>query len=262
MMKTRFVSVISVAVPLVFLTSMLRLAAADVSPIDYEQPKLLTGRLYEMSSGTNNVLFNFKRTATRSNEMVFVVCDYSYPNGSLAAREELVFQNSQLLSSKLDERQTGAHGSSVARREEKNPRKQKLFFDWAAKPGAKNKTDIEDLQPNTLVGDMIPYFIVAHWNELTGGKAVPFRFIVEARLETVGFKLVKEADVTWRGKAAVRLRMEASSIIIARLVDPIFFIVEKDGAHHVLEYIGRSTPKVRDGGKWKELDARTIYDWK
>ena len=108
---------------------------------------------------------------------------------------------------------------------------------------------------------MIPYFIVAHWNELARGTAVNFRFIAQSRLETVGFKLVKEADVMWRGKAAVRLRMEASSMIIAQIVDPIFFIVEKDGAHHVLEYVGRTTPKLRDGNKWKDLDARTVYDW-
>jgi len=37
--------------------------------------------------------------------------------------------------------------------------------------------------------------------------------------------------------------------------------VEKDGAHRVLEYLGRITPKQRDGTKWKDLVARTIYDW-
>jgi hypothetical protein len=108
---------------------------------------------------------------------------------------------------------------------------------------------------------MLPYFIVEHWNELIRGQAVMFRFIAQSRIETVGFKFVKESDVTWRGKAAVRFRMEASSFIIAQIVDPLFFIVEKDGAHRVLEYVGRTTPKLRDGSKWKDLDARTVYDW-
>ena len=26
--------------------------------------------------------------------------------------------------------------------------------------------------------------------------------------------------------------------------------------------IGCTTPKKKEGGKWKDLDARTVYDWK
>ena len=88
-----------------------------------------------------------------------------------------------------------------------------------------------------------------------------FRFVASSRLETVGFKLVKDAEENWRGQPALRLRMEASNLIIAQIVDPLFFIVEKDGAHRVLEYLGRITPKQREGAKWKDLDARTIYEW-
>jgi hypothetical protein len=236
--------------------------AADATAIDYEQPKLLTGAVYETSSGTNKILFTFKRTAMRSNSTVYVRRDFLYPSGSLAAREEAVYEGDHLVSFRLDERQTGARGSATVQRDAKNSAKQTLLFDWVtgADGGTKRKTDTEPLQRDTLVGDMIPYFIAAHWDELVRGNAVSFRFIAQSRLETVGFKLVKEADVTWRGKAAVRLRMEPSSLIIAQIVDPLFFIVEKSGQHRVLEYVGRTTPKARDGNKWKDLDARSIYD--
>lgn len=240
------------------------LGAAHAAEPEYDQPKLLTGTIYETSLGTNKILFTFKRTATRSNSTVYVLRDFLYPNGSVAAREEVVFEHNQLVSFQLDERQTGARGSAKIYADPKNARKQTLQFDWITRAGnsLKKKTDSETLQRDTLVGDMIPYFIAAHWNELTRGDAVNFRFIVPSRLETVGFKLVKESDVTWRGETALRLRMEASNLIIAQLVDPLFFIVEKDGAHRVLEYVGRTTPKKRDGEKWKDLDARTVYDWK
>ena len=243
-----------------FAAIILSASAAEPAAPDYEQPKLLMGTVYEMSSGTNKVLFTSKRTAVRSNATVHVLCDYFYPNGSVAAREVAVFERGQLTFFQLDERQTGARGAAKVAADAKNPAKQKLEFDWVTSDG-KKKTDSEALQRETLIGDMIPYFIVAHWNELSRGTAVNFRFIASDRLETVGFKLVKESDVTWRGKPAVRLRMEASNFIIAQLVDPIFFIVEKDGAHRVLEYDGRITPKQRDGSKWKDLDARTVYDW-
>jgi hypothetical protein len=243
--------------------ALVLLCAGANAAIAYEEPSEFTGTVYEMNSGTNKVLFTFKRTATRSNTTVHVVRDFNYPSGALAARETIVFERGQLVSFQLDEKQTGSRGSAWVAVDAKNSAKQKLLFDWATTDGGKTKTktDNEALQPDTLVGDMIPYFIVAHWNELARGDAVNFRFIASSRLETVGFKLVKESEVTSHGKAALRFRMEASSIIIRQIVDPIFFIVEKDGAHRILEYIGRTTPRQREGEKWKDLDARTVYVW-
>ena len=229
-------------------THVLNAAAPD-------EPPLLAGTIYETSSGTNKILFTFRRTAVRSNATVHVVRDFLYPNGSLAARESLVFERGELASFQLEEKQTGAHGGSSVTKDARR----RLLFDWTA--DGKKKTDSEAFVADTLVGDTIPYFIITHWNKLARGEAVNFRFIASSRLETVGFKLVKESEVDWRGKPAVRLRMEPSSVIIRQIVDPLFFTVEKDGAHRVLEYVGRITPKQRDGAKWKDLDARTIYVW-
>jgi hypothetical protein len=239
------------------------IAAQPNEAVDYEKPSLLTGTINETSSGTNKILFTFKRTAVRSNSTVFITRDFMYPNGSIAAREQIVFERGQLTSFQLDEKQTGARGSARIVADTKNAARQKILFDWVTTEGGKTKTkmDSEAFQSETLVGDMIPYFIVAHWNELVRGNEVSFRFIASSRLETVGFKFVKESEMTWRGKPALRLRMEPSSVIIRQIVDPLFFVVEKDGAHRVLEYVGRTTPKARDGNKWKDLDARTVYDW-
>jgi hypothetical protein len=37
--------------------------------------------------------------------------------------------------------------------------------------------------------------------------------------------------------------------------------MQKDPPHHVLQYVGRTTPKVEVAGKWKDLDAVTVFDW-
>lgn len=245
----------------IFLVARLVAGAAEIAGPDYEQPQPFTGTLYA-GTGTNNILFTFRRTATRQGASVRVLREFFHPDGSVAARERVTFEGASLTSFQLEERQTGAQGGTTVAPDARNPAKQKLLFDWTTGPGAKKKTDDETLQKNTLVGDMIPYFIVAHWNALMRGEAVNFRFIVPSRLETVGFRLVKESEVTAQGRPAVRLRMEPSSLLIAQIVDPLFFMVEKDGAHRVLEYIGRTTPKKKEGAKWKDLDARTVYDWK
>jgi hypothetical protein len=44
-------------------------------------------------------------------------------------------------------------------------------------------------------------------------------------------------------------------------VDPLFFRMEMAPPHRTLEYTGRTTPKALVGGKFKDLDAVTVFDW-
>ena len=58
----------------------------------------------------------------------------------------------------------------------------------------------------------------------------------------------------------VVIRMEASSWVVGLVVDPLFFTMEKDGQHRVLQYTGRTTPKIKSKSGWKDLDAVTVFD--
>jgi hypothetical protein len=237
----------------------LTISLVAAEPPDYEQPKLLTGKVFE--SGTSNVLYHFKRTGKRDGETVYVLREFTYPDGKLAARERVTYIGGKLASFQLDELQIGAQGTTTAETDAKGRRK--LLFTYSTGVGnkAKKKTSSEVPSGEAVVGDMLPVFLRDHWDELMRGKPASFRFIAQDRLETVGFKIVKEAETTWRGQPAVRLRMEPTSMIISAIVDPLFFIVEKNGTHRVLEYDGRTTPKKGQGASWKDLDAVTIYDW-
>jgi len=55
--------------------------------------------------------------------------------------------------------------------------------------------------------------------------------------------------------------MEASSSFVRMKVDPLLFTLEKAPPHRVLRYTGRTTPKTQVGGKGKDLDAVTVFDW-
>ena len=96
---------------------------------------------------------------------------------------------------------------------------------------------------------------------LSRGEKVKCRYIVVPRSETVGFTFVKDSETTWQGRSVLVVRMEATSRIIAALVDPLFFTMEKDAPHRTVQYVGRTTPKIQVGGKWKDLDAVTVFDW-
>ena len=231
--------------------------------VDFAEPKLLVGRIYSLSRDAKELLFKSERTATRNGSTVRVTCGYTYPNGALAARQQIVYEAGRLVSLEEEAFQTGEKGRAIIRPDPKKPGKEQLYFEYTRglRAEAKQTSASQDLETDTLVDDMIPSFIVSHWDKLAKGAAPRFRYIVISRRETVGFKLSRESETTFQGKPVVRIKMEPTSMLIRQLVDPLFFVVERDGLHRILEYIGRTTPMVKAGNQWKELDAATIFDW-
>jgi hypothetical protein len=238
-------------------------AASKGAAIDYVEPRLLIGSIYGIGAEPKALLFRSERRAAETNSQVLVTCDYTYPNGSLAAHDRIIYEAGQLASFEETELQTNEKGSAIIRADPKNPGKRRIYFEYTTGQGseAKKCTDSELLEKDTLVDDMISGFIESNWASLEKGESCKFRYIVLSRKETVGFKFVKDSETVWHGKRAVRIKMEPTSIIIAQLVDPLFFVVERDAPHRILEYTGRTTPLIKSGNKWKDLDAVCVFDW-
>jgi hypothetical protein len=224
--------------------------------VDYLQPKVLAGTIYA-NEDLKTVLFTFRRTATNSGDRIQVLREFNLPNGTLAAREQVVYESGQLKSFELEELQTGAKGVVTV---QSAGGEAKMNFNYTER-GTK-KTGSEKFTNEILISDMVGPFIASHWDSIAKGGVVKCRLVSASRAETVGFKLFKESETTWHGKSVVLVTLQPSSIIIARLVDPLHFVVEKDSPHRVLQYSGRTTPSIRRNGKWGELDAVTVFDWK
>lgn len=228
--------------------------AADVGT-DYLDPQALTGTVYADTSLTR-VLFTFRRTATRSGSTIRVVRDFSLPDGTLAARERVVYEGSQLKSFTLEDFQIGSRGSAVVL---PTGGEEKMTFNYAV--GATRRNGSEKFMDRILVNDMVGPYIASHWDALAAGDVLKCRFVSIPRAETVGFKFFKESDTTWRGKPVSIVKAEPTSIFIAQLVAPLHFVVERNSPHRVLEYTGRTTPKFQKNGKWEDLDAVTVINW-
>ena len=226
------------------------------SPLKFEEPKFLTAAIYQ--ADRKELQFRFTRQATRSGSTVNVLREYTYPNGTVAVREKVVYQGDDLVSFTLEELQTGGSGSAKIAGK---PSAGNISFKYTKETGAKEKSHTEELRPDTIQPDMLAPFLVSHWDRLMKGEAVKCRYIVVPRRETVGFSFSKTSETTSGGKPVVVIKMEPSSPIISALVGPLFFTMEKGGQHHVLEYTGRCAPKIRDGKNWKDLDAVTVFDW-
>jgi hypothetical protein len=215
--------------------------------VDYEYPNQLTGTIYAKGSPGNQVLFKFRRTAVRSGSTIRAMREFTRPDGSPVAVERVVYNGGRLTSYELEQLQTGARGSAVFQRDPAINRPESILFSYNKGPEGHAKTEIsrELCRTDCLINDMIPPFIVSHWEELMNGKTVKFRCVIVSRLETVGFKLAKESETTWQGRPVVQIRMAPASFFVARIVKPLIFTVEKAERHRILQYIGRTTPKIK-----------------
>jgi hypothetical protein len=230
-----------------------------VQKLRYEEPILLTGTVY--ARGSNRPLFKFERVAQRSGSTLKVQRNYDYADGKPAARERAVYEGDELVLFELVDLQTGARGNARIRRDANHPEKNRIDFEYTVKSGDRPKTRNEALREDTLIGDMVGPFVVSRYDALSRGEKVRCRYIVVPRSETVGFTFVKDSESTWQGHKMLVVKMEASSRLIAALVDPLFFTMEENAPHRVVQYIGRTTPKIQVGGKWKDFDAVTVFDW-
>ena len=223
----------------------------------------MTGRIYAQDCEPEKPLFNFKRVATRSGGTLEVIREYSYPDGKPAAREHVLYNGNALVSFDLEEIQLGAKGGAKIRREPQHSETGRIEFEYTKtpEPNARPKPRSEVLAPDTLIADMMGPFLGENWDRLARGEKVKCRYIVVPRRETVGFTFSKESESTWRSSEVIILRMEPSSRLLATLVKPLFFTLEKQPPHRVLQYVGRTTLKIQAGDKWKDLDAVTIFDW-
>jgi hypothetical protein len=228
---------------------------ADTAP-SYLEPKTLTGKIYA-DANLKQVLFTIRRVATNDGPTIHVLREFNLPNGTLAARERVVYEGNQLRSFEFEDLRRGSEGELSVQSAGDGL---KMNFNYTE--GKTKKTGGEKFLDEMLVSDMVGPYIVAHWDSLTKGATVKCRLIAMSRAETVGFKFFKEADTTWNHKPVMMVTLEPTSVIIAQLVEPMHFVIEKESPHRIYQYTGRTTPSVLKNGKWEDSDPVTVFDWK
>lgn len=229
--------------------------AAQQRAIDSNTDEVLIGRIYQKDSNLQHLLFNFRRTASRSGDEIQVTRTYTYPDGRTAAIEKAIYRDGKLSSHELEEKQIDAHGQAEVHGDAWEGGGQ-ISFSYSK--DSETHTDVEDLKAGTVVNDDIVPYTLAHWDELMQGKKVSLQFIVIPRTETVGFELVKSGETTWKGKPAVIIEMVPASFFVRLVVDPMYLTVVKN-THRVVKYEGRVTPKIKENGEWTDLDAVMVF---
>jgi hypothetical protein len=235
-------------------------ADAPVAPYDFAEPRLITGTIYEIGSAQKKILYRFTRTAARTNDTVYVERRFVRPDVFVAATENAVYVAGQLSSFQMREFQANVSGTLEIACDPKKPAQQKICMSYGTGL-TPQKGESEKLQPDTVVADSFYPFMLEHWDGLMRGDAVKFRFVSLEWERTFGFRLVKGGETTMHGHTHVQIRMEPTNLLVAGMVKPLVFTVEKDGDHRIVSYVGRTTPRTLKGKSWKYLDAETVFDW-
>jgi hypothetical protein len=116
------------------------------------------------------------------------------------------------------------------------------------------RTATEVVDAPVIAGPTTFGFIVAHWDALARGEAVPVRFAVLEMNKSIGFVLERVAESGGR----TTIRMNASSWLIRRFLSPTYFYFDS-ATRKVVGYDGRVPPLEHVGDKLRALDARVRY---
>jgi hypothetical protein len=207
------------------------------------------GTVYEKDSHRQIVLFDWKLTETKEGTALRKQTTFTAPDKSVAATEDVLVEGELPRKFTVHQNQTGETGTLEVKGK-------KVLFSYTKE--GKTKTSEEDLEDSLVVGPTLIDYLQARKAKLLEGGKVDIRFAVLDRRETVGFSFFKVSEDTYEGKPTVTIKMEPTSFIIAALVDPLLFTFYKEDMK-LLEIIGRTLPKRKDGEKWKDLDADIWY---
>ena len=222
-----------------------------LSPLQTQpNPNLRVGKVFEKDSHQSQLLFNFRSETKSTGDVEKTDSAFTDPSGAVAATEAVTLKGGEFLRFEVRLNQVNESGTAEKIGD-------KIYFTYT-KEGVTRKSD-EKASGVFLVGPTIVPYLEKNWAEIQAGRSLSVRLGVPSRQETVGFEYFKTGSGDGATADRVEVKMKPKSFIIAALVDPILFNFNWSGSK-LIRVIGRTTPLVKVDGKWKPLDAETVYE--
>jgi hypothetical protein len=205
--------------------------------------------LYDLE--TERLVYRGFRECIEAGDKVTIKTTYKKPDGSEVQRTESVYEREtlKLVSHVLADRRLG-------REEQIRVSGKKITLRYQEKKGEPAQSEELEWETSTSASPVLVAMMARNAELLMGGDALVFDLIVPSRLETIGFRLKKDADGTVAGKPVTIIRMEPDSWLIRQLVDPMFFYLTSAAPHRLLQYTGRVSIKTDEG---EDQDLRSVY---
>jgi hypothetical protein len=202
--------------------------------------------------GGTEVLFNYKRTEEKLGAQKILTNTYYNLDGSIAVQDTAYLDESgKLLRYEHEQKQVGAKGYAKFEGGEV-----KIHYEHAGD----TTNESEDLEGEVVIGPILSAKVLENMDSMIKGKDFHFRYVVLARGETIGFRFKFLGKTKLSGKEHLSFQMEPSSWVIRALVDPLKFYYDAE-TRRLRKVTGRTVPKIKVDGKFKDLDADTYYSF-
>jgi len=212
----------------------------------------IQGRLFEIDAPRTKPLFTFTLSGhTLEGKYTRMETDYRDLDGVLTAHEKIGFRDGRLQSYAFEIPNQGEIGKMEIVDE-------RMRFSW--NKNGEVRTEEESVPENLIVGPTIVPFLRENRERILAGESLRARLAVLDRMETIGFRFTKVEEKMRDGRAVVMVRMRPSSFVVALVVKPLDFLVDKE-TFRLLEYRGRTLPlRQETDGTWTALDVDAVYD--
>ena len=177
------------------------------------------GAVYEKGSHRTKLLFRYHRLETREGDRLTVHARVMTPAGEDLVVEDILVEHDEL--KKYVQRQI-----PVDELGEVETRDGQIHFRFTQK--GRTRSVVEPL-PSTdfVMGSTAIHYLAREWPAFLAGKPLLMRLGIPDRQETVGFKFVLAGESQEEGRTVVRVALKPSHWLLALIVDPIFFRVDK-----------------------------------
>ena len=227
--------------------ALTRLLAVQNTPASTGD-QIYEGRVYALD-GRTDPLFRYERRVRADGPAVTSTHITHDPSGSVVVIQSAVHSPAyDLTRADMIHRQTGASASVTVANGEAT---------FTLTGGGHESVSRESVQDPVVAGPTMFGFILAHWDELARGAALPIRFAVLERGETLGFVLDKMSESDGR----TTIRMKPTSLLVRLAVAPTYFQFDT-ASRQIIEYTGRVPPLELVQDRLQTLDARVAYTFR
>ena len=222
---------------------MLVLLVAQTAPVE-------RASVFAREGDTSHLLFTFERTMATTKGQTVATVRFRDRAGDVVVTEQVTYAGQsvvrhELVQHQIDERYVmTVSGDGAVFEIERNGETSRTRRNWTS---------------DTLSVDQIRPHVTAHWSQLMRGEEISFRLAALTRARIVSFTLTRQETTERRGRPAVVIRMQASSVFV-RWFAPEIDMVFVDEGRVLLESRGPLPVKIKRGNGWVDLDGLMVWD--
>ncbi len=197
----------------------------------------------------------FKLTSQRFKAKGFEIdkIDQFTMDGKLYSETVVYFKNENLI------RVTADNYHTDAKMDIRYDQKQ-IYIHFVKK--GESDFDVMDREPNIHLWFELHRLIKKNWDQLAKKQTIEFELLVPYIAKTFSFEINKVADEMIQNKPASRFSIQASNWLISKMMDPIFYSIEKQPPHRILFYQGPIGAIIKGEDKPKRVNGTQLWSYK